>query len=150
MFIDEDYRVYDYKTDPKKMFLFGFNQTIREKLFLKCWSPELYILDGLREVRTTLSLKAEKTNSYIIANCLMPKEEDIVSFCLDDNKIYLLSNSPLIHEIGSKDIRFILYQGSLSNMTEIFNKRDIIMSIKYSFHKKYERFLEQKTIFPHD
>lgn len=43
----------------------------------------MYVVDGVKEYIINLSLKTEKTSSYIITNYLMPREEDMVSLCLE-------------------------------------------------------------------
>lgn len=149
-FIDETYRVNEFKTDPKKLFLFGFDRTIREKIFLRCWSPELYFVDGVKDYIVNLSLKTEKTSSYVITNYLMPREDDIISLCLEEDKLYLLSNSPIIHSVDRTSVRFIFYEGSLANMNEVMRKKEIQMITKHNFEEKYEKFLYEKTIFVHD
>ena len=71
--MDENYRASEFKTDAKKAFLSGFNRTIREKIFSKCWSPELYVVEGIKESIVTLSLKTEKISNFMLANYLMPR-----------------------------------------------------------------------------
>lgn len=146
-FVDENYEVNEFKTDSKKMFLFGFNRTIREKIYSKCWSPELYIVDGLKECIANLNLKTEKNSNYWIANYLMPKEEHIVSLCFEEDKIFLLSNSSLIHSGEGSGAHYVLYEGSFSNMGEVLRKREIYMGIKFKFTEKQAPYLDAKTVF---
>lgn len=47
-FIDDSIRINEFKVDPKKLFLFGFDRTVREKIYVKFWSPEMYIIDGIK------------------------------------------------------------------------------------------------------
>lgn len=46
----------------------------------------------------------------------MPREDDIVSLCLEEDRLYLLSNSPIIHSIDRTGLKFVLYEGSLTNI----------------------------------
>lgn len=57
VFIQENFRFNNFKQDQKKSYLFGFNRTIREKIYSQFWSPELYIIDGLKEQIINISLK---------------------------------------------------------------------------------------------
>lgn len=150
VFIDETYRVNEFKTDPKKLFLFGFDRTVREKIYTKCWSPEMFVVDGTKEIIINLSLKTEKTSSYIITNYLMPREEDIVSLCLEEDRLFLLSNSPIIHSIDRAGLRFVLYEGTFANMNEVLRRREVQMIARHNFEEKYEKFLSMKTMFLHD
>ena len=59
----------------------------------------------------------------MVANYLMPREDDIVSLCLDEDKIFLLSNSPIIHSIDRAGVKFVLYEGSLTNMSDVLKKQ---------------------------
>jgi hypothetical protein len=73
VFIDDSYRVSNFKQDQKKNFLFGFNRTIREKIYSHFWSPELYVIDGLNVQIVNIVLKTEKSPSYSMSNFLMPR-----------------------------------------------------------------------------
>ena len=86
----------------------------------------------------------------MLANYLMPREDDIVSLCLDEDKLFLLSNSPIIHSIDRSGVKFILYEGSLSNINDVLKKQEIPMGVKFTFSERCEQFLNDKTIFIHD
>lgn len=104
----------------------------------------------MKDYIVNLSLKTEKTSSYVITNYLMPREEDIVSICLEEDKLYLLSNSLIIHSIDRTGLKFVFYEGYLANMNEVMRKKEIQMIPKHNFDEKCEKFLNEKTIFVHD
>lgn len=149
-FIDERYRTSDFKFDGKKIYLCGFNRTIREKIYTKFWSPEFYILDGNQSNIVHISLKTEKNYSYNISNFLMPRQEDIVSLCLDEDRLYVLSSSPVIHSIEFSSCKYVLYEGNLSSINDIVHKHELQMHEKYEFKKQKEHMLKYKTLYAFD
>ncbi len=128
----------------------GFNRTIREKIYSKFWSPELYILDGQQASIVHISLKTEKSYNYNISNFLMPREEDIISLCLDEDKLYVLSSSPVIHSIESTNSKYVLYEGNLSNMNDVLNKHELQMYERFDFKKQKDHMLKYKTLYAFD
>lgn len=68
-------RVREFRNDHKRNYLFGWDRTIREKIYIPhCWSPELQIIVEGRLFLVYAGLKVEKSSSYNIGNFLIPKE----------------------------------------------------------------------------
>jgi len=80
----------------------------------------------------------------------MPREEDIVSLCIDEDRLYVLSSSPVIHSIEFSNSRYVLYEGNLSNMNDITNKHELQMHEKFDFKKQKEFMLKYKTLYAFD
>jgi beta-xylosidase len=67
-------RVREFKSNHKRNYLFGWDRTIRERIYVPhCWSPELQIIANGKLYLVYTALKTEKSNNYNIGNFLIPK-----------------------------------------------------------------------------
>jgi hypothetical protein len=122
--LEEEMRVREFKSDHKRNYLFGWDRTIRERIYVPhCWSPELQIIVAGRLYLVYTALKADKSSSYNMGNFLIPKEEDLASVHLDEDRLLLLSNSPVLHSLENKPNNYILYEGSLANINDLVTRR---------------------------
>jgi hypothetical protein len=62
---------------------------------------------------------------------LIPKEEDLVSLCLEEDHLLLLSNSPILHSLDNKPNNYVLYEGSLANMSDLLTRRELPMQERF-------------------
>lgn len=93
-----------------------------------CWSPELQIVDsGLLSI-VNISLRLDKIGGIGSQNnTVIPKEEDLVSLCLDEDRLWMLANSPILKEMENKP-SFKLYEGSLSDVNFLLKKKELMMN----------------------
>jgi hypothetical protein len=98
------------------------------------------------------ALKTEKSNNYNIGNFLIPKEEDLASLHLDEDRLLLLSNSPVLHSLDNKPNNYILYEGSLANINDLATRRELPMAERHEFKvgSKQQQSLKYKTVFTVD
>jgi hypothetical protein len=98
------------------------------------------------------ALKTEKSNNYNIGNFLIPKGEDLASVRLDEDRLLLLSNSPVLHSLDNRPNNYILYEGSLANMTDLVTRRELPMHERFEFRgpSRQQQSLKYKTIFTLD
>ncbi len=102
-------------------------QSVAKKLVevnerLKKYGVEVLALDGFRPI----SLQSDIWNYFIkrgeeVLN--EPKEEDLVSLCLDEDRLLLLSSSPVLHSLDNRPNNYFLYEGSLANMADLVTRR---------------------------
>jgi len=133
--------VHEFKSNYKRQYLFGWDRTIRERIYLPhCWSPELQIVTGERLYLVNTALKTDKSSHYNMGPFLIPKEEDLVSMCLEEDKLLLLSSS-VLHYMdnlpsnlsNSNCWSYSLYQGSLESICDLFTRRELPMLERYEW-----------------
>lgn len=56
------------------------------------------------------------------SNTVIPKEEDLISLCLDEDRLWMLANSPILKELENK-YSFKLYEGSLGDLNFLLKKK---------------------------
>ena len=74
-----------------------------------CWSPELQILNGYKLHIIYTALRTERNSHYNAGNYIIPKEEDLVSICLDEDRLWILASSPIVSPLDAKNNLFMLY-----------------------------------------
>lgn len=60
-----------------------------------------------------------------------------MSMCLEEDRLYLLSNSHVTHSLDKVGSRFTLYEGSLAAVSEVIRKKELQMIAKYQFDEKH-------------
>ena len=150
--LEEDLRTREFKTDQKRQYLFGWDRTLRQRIYVPhCWSPELQIVAGGRLHLVNTALKAEKSNLYNISRFIIPKEEDVISLCLEEDKLLMLAPAPLLPQIDARVGIYTLYEGSLANLNDLLLRRELHMQERFEFKLgRPEHSLAYKTIFSTD
>lgn len=98
--LEDELRGYDLKANHKRQYLFGWDKTIRDKIYIPhCWSPQLRVLTGGRVFIINTSLRTEKSGNYNIGNYVIPKEQDLISMCLQEDRMWMLANSPVLNSL---------------------------------------------------
>lgn len=54
---------------------------------------------------------------------IIPKEEDVISLCLDEDKLLMLAPAPLLPQFDARIGVYTLYEGSLTNLNDILLRR---------------------------
>lgn len=126
--MDESSKVSDFKTEHKKMYLFGVTRKLKENIYLWSWSPELFVHDGTRVNRIEVSLQTVRTSAQKIAKYLFPFEEAIVATALFDNKMYVLA----CHSLFTGQ-HYLLYEGDLNATNDIITNKRLLLDRKYTF-----------------
>ena len=62
----------------------------------------------------------------------------------------MLSSSPVIHSIDYSNVRYVLYEGNLSSMSDIINKHELQMYERFDFKKQKDNMLKYKTLYAFD
>jgi hypothetical protein len=95
------------------------------------------------------ALRTEKAGSYSVGSSIIPKEEDLVSMCLDEDRLWMLANSPILSVVEGKGSLFVLYEGTLGNIDSLLARKELTMTDKYEFkHITNSSGLRFKTILP--
>ena len=77
----------------------------------------------------------------------MPREEDIISLCIYEDRLMALSSSPILSSLQLGTKKFHLYEGILSNIADIFNRHEVQMNEKFNFKKQKQQMLKYKTLY---
>lgn len=64
-------------------------------------------MDGRLHIINTV-LRTERVGQYSVGHNIIPKEEDIISVYLDEDKLWALISSPVINPVDNKPNRFYL------------------------------------------
>jgi len=63
----------------------------------------------------------------------------------------MLANSPIINTLDNKPNNYILYEGSLANMNDLLNRKELVLHDRYEFKNNNEtNSLHFKGIFALD
>lgn len=127
--MDEAYRVSDFKTEHKKMYLFGVSRKLKENIYFSGRSPEVYLHDGNRASRIELPLQAIRSREYRIDKYVFPANEAILSSTIHDNKVYILAHHFLTNQ------QHVLYEGDLNATSEVIANKRLLLDRKYTFQE---------------
>ena len=86
------------------------------------------MLSGCRLQIIYTALRTEKSRHYNSGNFIIPKEEDLVSMCLDEDRLWILANSPVINPVDGKYSLYVLYEGSMNNMSHLLARKELLMN----------------------
>ena len=72
-----------------------------------------------------------KTGSYNGSNYVIPKEEDLISLCLEEDRLWMLAVSPHLTHIALGRKTLALFEGSLSNINHLLNRKELLMNEEF-------------------
>ena len=79
---------------------------------------------------------------------MIPKEEDLVSLYVEEDKLWMLAQSPILNPLDAKANLYILYEGSLLNINSLMTRKELLMSERYEFkYIQNQLVLKYKSIF---
>jgi hypothetical protein len=97
------------------------------------------------------ALKTDKSSHYNTAPFLIPREEDLVSMCLEEDKLLLLSSSMLCSMDNPSSLSnlssYSLYQGSLESIGDLFTRRELPMLERYEWKSSKGLNLQETIVF---